>query len=354
MPTSRLFHSLPLGARRSFRLSLTVALALAVAYAMQLQLPFLAPLFAVLLTLKPAPPTGFKGLLKIVLVIAVVLSSGLLLNPFLVHYPFVGVAIVALGIYFSTYLTLARENAAVIGTLLTLGITLISAAGVASSALALAVIEGIVIGIAIATFCQWLIYPLFPEPSDPAPAARPPTRQPPIDVKWTALRTTLIVMPVYMLVLINPSAYMPLMMKSTVLAQQASLAHAKTAGRELLGATLLAGLLAVLIWFGLKMTANLWMFFLWMALFGLYIAGKFYRVLASRFSPTFWQDVFVTLLIILGPAVQDSATGKDVYSAFLVRMALFIALTLYAWLAVYALEQWRLHPASISVQPKPH
>ena len=45
-------------ARRVFRLSLTMALALACAYGLALPLPFLAPLFALLLTAAPAPPMG--------------------------------------------------------------------------------------------------------------------------------------------------------------------------------------------------------------------------------------------------------------------------------------------------------
>ena len=44
------------------------------------------------------------------------------------------------------------------------------------------------------------------------------------------------------------------------------------------------------------------------------------------------------MLILLGPAVQDSANGKDVYMAFAVRMGLFIVLTLYAWTAISFLE----------------
>ena len=47
------------------------------------------------------------------------------------------------------------------------------------------------------------------------------------------------------------------------------------------------------------------------------------------------------MLILLGGAVQDSADGKDVYQAFAVRMSLFIAVTLYAWAAIFVLEQLR-------------
>jgi hypothetical protein len=335
-----MFRSLPLSARRAFRLSLTVALSLVIAYAMQLPLPFIAPLFGILLNLKPAPPINLKNLLKLILVVTITLSSGVVLTPLLIDYSGLGILLVAVGIYFSIYLTQARENAALIGTLLTLGITLISSAGTLSSALSMAVIQAIVVGIAIATLCQWMVYPLFPEPDDES-AQPPPAQESDKDPHWIALRTTVIVMPVYLLVLINPASYMPLMMKSTVLAQQASFEDARSAGRDLIGATLLAGLLAALLWFGLKMAVNLWMFFLWMSLFGLYIAAKFYRVIPTRRDPMFWQVVFVTLIIFIGPAVQDSANGKDVYAAFITRLSLFMCLTLYTWLAVYALEQLR-------------
>jgi hypothetical protein len=83
------------------------------------------------------------------------------------------------------------------------------------------------------------------------------------------------------------------------------------------------------------------MFFLWMLLFGVYFSSKLYRLIASRFPPSFWLNTAVTMLILLGPAVQDSAGGKDVSMAFAVRMGLFVSVTLYAWLAVYTLELLR-------------
>ena len=47
------------------------------------------------------------------------------------------------------------------------------------------------------------------------------------------------------------------------------------------------------------------------------------------------------MLILLGPAVEDSAGGKDVYTAFFSRLGLFVLVTFYAWFAVYFLEHWR-------------
>jgi hypothetical protein len=83
------------------------------------------------------------------------------------------------------------------------------------------------------------------------------------------------------------------------------------------------------------------MFFLWMLLFCLYFACKIYQLISTRFPASFWLNVAMTMLIMLGPAVEDSAGGKDVYAAFFSRMGLFIAVTLYAWLAVYLLEYLR-------------
>jgi hypothetical protein len=330
---------MPVAARRVFRLAFTVALALAFGYALALPVPFLAPLFALLLAAAPAPPIGLKGLAGLVLVVLLTLGCGLLLIPMITHYPVTGVLLVALGLYFSAHVTL-NLGRGLVGSLLTVGVTLISAAGSLSYLLAITVIQSLVAGIAVAVFCHWLVYPWFPEDAAPAPKAGP---KPPAagSSGWNALRTTLIVLPAYLLVLTNPSAYMAVIMKSVSLSQQGSLVRARDAGRELLDSTFLAGCFAVLFWFALSLAVNLWMFTLWMLLFGVYFAAKLYGVLPSRFPASFWQNTAVTMLILLGPAVQDSANGKDVYAAFAVRMGLFIAVTLYAWLAIALLERLR-------------
>jgi hypothetical protein len=330
---------MPIRARRIFRLSLTLAISLAGAYALQLPLPFLAPLFALLFTAAPAPPMGVKGLLGLILVVLITLGVGLLLIPLLIHYPASAILMVAVGLYFSSYLTI-NMGKGLVGALLTVGFTLISAAGLVSYSLAVGVITALVLGIGLAIVCQWMVYPWFPEDVTPVKKARPPGNTA-TQSNWIALRATLIVLPAYLLALTNPSMYLPIIMKSVSLGQQGSTVSARDAGKELLGSTFLGGYFAILFWFMLGMVTNLWMFFLWMLLFGVYFSSKFYQLIPSRFPASFWQNVAVTMLILLGPAVEDSANGKDVYAAFAVRMGLFVAVTLYAWLAVYVLEQLR-------------
>jgi len=327
-------------ARRIFRLSLTTALALAGAYALQMPLPYLAPLFAWMLTATPGPPMGVKGLLGLILVVLITLGVGLLLAPLLLEYSVSAVLIVALGLYFSSFLTVHKSKA-LVGALLTVGFTLISTAGMVSHALATVVIQALVLGIGLAIFCHWAVYPWFPEDSAPAPK-KPAARASDLEqANWVALRATLIVLPAYLLALTNPSVYLPIIMKSVSLGQQSSLVSARSAGRELLGSTFLAGCFAVLFWGLLGIVANLWMFFWLMLLFGVYFSSKLYRLLPSRFPASFWLNVATTMLILLGPAVEDSANGKDVYTAFAVRMGLFVAVTVYAWLAVYLFEYLR-------------
>lgn len=316
-----------------------MALALAVAYASNAPLPYVAPILAFFLTAAPRPPMGFKGLVGLTMLVLVTTGSGLLLIPLLVYYPASALLLVAAGLFFANYLTINLGKGPV-GVLLTMGIAMISAAGTLSSALALAVILSLVFSVGIAVACQWLVYPWFPE--DPVGGA-PPVEAPPTAMQssWIALRATLIVFPAYLLVLINPTMYLPVIMKSVALGQQSSFMDARNAGRELLGSTFLAGVLAILVWAGLGIATNLWMFFLWILLAGLWLAAKTYGVLASRFPPSYWQNTAVTMLILLGPAVEDSANGKDVYAAFAVRISLFIGVTLYAWGAIIALEYLR-------------
>ena len=80
------------------------------------------------------------------------------------------------------------------------------------------------------------------------------------------------------------------------------------------------------------------MFFLWMLVFGMYFSAKMYGVSKTRYPPSFWTNVAVTLLILIGPAVADSDNGNDVYAAFAVRFSLFIAVAPYGWAAMSALD----------------
>jgi len=106
---------------------------------------------------------------------------------------------------------------------------------------------------------------LFPEPArgraQPAAPAVPDA-----EAGRIALRAALVVMPAFLLALTDPASYMPIIMKSVSLGRQSCTTSARGAARELLGSTLFGGLLAIVFWFALRLSAHLWMFFLWMLL----------------------------------------------------------------------------------------
>jgi hypothetical protein len=235
-----------LAARRVFRLALTVSLALAAGYAFVDDLPYMAPLLAFMLTAPPKPPTGPKGLLGLLLLVSFTLGVGLLIVPLLLNYPVAALMLVLVGLFISNYLGLNLGKGPV-ATFLTMGITMISAAGLAGFQVATTVIDALVMGITIGVICQWLVYPWFPE-DDVAPPAQSVSE--PLTSSWIALRTSIIVFPTYLMALANPSVYLPIIMKAVSLGQQVSETSARQAGLQLLGSTFMGGLFAVAFWFG--------------------------------------------------------------------------------------------------------
>ena len=326
-------------AQRALRLASGTALCLAVSFGLALPLPFIAPIFALLLLAQLNHPLPFKAGLGLTLMLMLATGSGLLLIPLLRYYPFSGVLLIGLCLFLAFRHGLSGGNG-LVTTFLVIGLTMISAAGTADFALALMVINALVQNLLLAVLVLPLSHWLFPEPAD-APALPAEPTLPAEEVGWVALRATLVVLPAYLLALINPAGYMAIILKSVSLGQQSCTTTARGAARELLGSTLLGGLLAILFWWALGLFVHLWMFFLWMLLVGLLLARKLYRLSPTRQSPGFWQNSLVTMIILLGLSVQDSANGDDVYSAFALRMGLFIAISLYAWLMVYLLDRYR-------------
>ena len=73
----------------------------------------------------------------------------------------------------------------------------------------------------------------------------------------------------------------------------------------------------------------------------LWAGAKLFGVRRTSFPPSFWVNALVTMLILLGPAIEDAAVGKDPYRASVTRVALFVAVSLYAWVTVWILERLR-------------
>lgn len=328
---------MPLAARRCYRLALSTALALALCYGFDLGIPYLSPIFAVLLAAGAPNPPGLKVALILLGFVALALGLGMLLIPLLQMAPLSALLAIALGVFYCNRLAiLHRKDLA--ATLLAIGMTVIPAAGILSPALASAIVEAMVLGMAVAIASLSLVYPFFPEDATPTRAAAAADDVPD---EWRSLRATLIVVPAFLLTLTNPATYLPFLVKSILLAREASDTHLRGANRELIGATALGGACAIGVWWCLSLAVELWFFTGWVFLVSLLLASGAYGIVRNAMSPSFWINSLTTMLILLGAAVQDSASGKDIYQALFVRMALFLGVTVYALLAMTLLERWR-------------
>ncbi|HCS42075.1 MAG TPA: hypothetical protein DIW52_04505 [Pseudomonas sp.] len=330
-------------AQRALRLATGTALCLAVSFGLGLPIPFMAPVLCVLLLATLNRPLPLKAAVVLALAAMLTTGVGLLLIPILRYYPVSGVLLIGVSLFLAFRFGLRGGNNLIV-TFLVIGLTMISSAGFADFDLAAlvigALVKGLLLAVMVLAFSHWL----FPEPANaPSPPAAPSL--PAEEVAKVALRATLIVLPTFLLTLIDPASYLPIILKAVSLGQQSSTTTARNAGRELVGSTLLGGLLAILFWCALSLFVHLWMFFLWMLLFGLVLARKLYALSPTRLSPGFWLNSLITLIILLGQSVQDSIAGKDVYTAFAVRMGLFLVVTLYACLMVRLLDQRQSNPA---------
>lgn len=99
--------------------------------------------------------------------------------------------------------------------------------------------------------------------------------------------------------------------------------------------------MALAVWCGLSLWPNLWMLLLWMMAAALWAGARLFGVRRTAFPPVFWNDALMTMLILLGPAIEDSAGGTGVLAASAVRVGLFVGVALYAWATVWLLERWR-------------
>ncbi|WP_256354668.1 DUF2955 domain-containing protein [Variovorax sp. dw_308] len=321
------------------RLAIGLGLAVLVAYGMALKAPYAVCVVAVLILCKPGAPIPlFKGIV-LALVVAVLMMAGVLLVPLLENYALAGV-LLTMALLYAVFYSGVR-NANPLATILVMAITLIPVIGVAAQALALQIGVTLAVGLCIGVLVGGISHALFPDP--PVPGMARAAREVPSaeSARWIALRAVVVVLPVFVLALTNPSFYVAAIMKSVALGQQAGATSTRSAGLELVGCTLMGAAIAGCLWFGLSLRPNLWMLMLWMAAAALWAGTRLFRVRPGAWPPSFWVQSLVTMLLLLGPAIEDSAGGKDVLKASAVRAALFVVVALYAWATVWVLEHWR-------------
>jgi len=321
------------------RLTIGLGLAVLVAYGFALPIPFVVCLMSFLVLCKPGPPLPPAKGFVIAAIFAALVASGVLMVPVLEHYPWSGILLTGAILYGVFFVGLASANP--LTMVLVISFALIPVVGVADQAIVGMLSTTLAIGILIGAVVSSLSNVLFPDPPTRVidrPASGPARHE---VARWIALRATVIVMPVFVLALTNPSFYVAAIMKTVALGQQAGEVDARSAGSELVGSTLMGALIAALVWLGLSLHPSLWMLTLWMMGAALWTGSGIFCTRSTSFRPSFWSNALITMLILLGPAIEDSASGKSVLEASVVRTGLFVAVALYAWGMVWVLERWR-------------
>ena len=327
------------GDKAALRLAIGLGLAVLVAYGLALPAPYVVCVMAVLVLSKPGPPLPLVKGLVVALLFAVLVVTGLLMVPLLEHYALAAVLITAAVLHSIFYFGLTSGNP--LTGVLVLSFTPIPVVGVVEQALVGQLSVTLATGIGVGVLVSAVSHALFPDSPAPAAATGVAARPSPDEAAWIALRATLIVMPVFVLALTDPSFYLAAVMKTVALAQQAGETDARSAGRELVGATLMGAAIAAAVWTGLSLWPSLWMLMLWLMAAALWTGAAMFGVRRTRWRPSFWSNALITTFLLLGPAIEDSASGKSVAKASVVRVCLFVGVAFYAWSTIRVLERFR-------------
>ena len=330
----------PAAARRILRLALGTALCLAFSQAVAWPLSFIAPVLTMFVLALPLPAPGLKkSVVFVVAMVSPMILGGLVLLPFLEYARAAGVLLVALGLFHTFYFT-ARGGNPIIGTFMTIGLTLIVTVGSINSTVMLALVQGLAVCAAVGLAFVGLAHALLPDlPPDPALAAlkKPaPPQADPSAAGRLALRSLAIVFPMALafLFMSGSAAYTVVMIKVATMGQQATVEDSRAMGRSLLESTLWGGLGAIIGWNLLSIWPSLLLYTLLIALAGLIYGRWIFRGPAVHPKFQMASYAFLTMIVILAPAVLDGAGSSGAGAAFWNRMLLFVLIAVYGTLAV--------------------
>ena len=327
------------GDKATLRLAIGLGLAVVVAYGLALSVPFVVCVMSVVVLSRPGPPVPLVKGLVVALVLAGLVAAGIAMVPLLEYYAFAGLVLTTVVLHALFYTGLVSGNP--LSNVLVLSFAVIPVAGVAEQALVGELSIALATGVGIGVLVSAVSHALFPDTPAAAGVTTAKARPEPEAAAWIALRATGIVMPVFVLALTDPSFYLAAVLKTVALGQQSGETDARSAGGELVGATLTGAAIAAGVWAGLSIWPDLWMLMLWLVLAALWTGSAMFGVRRTRKQPTFWSNALVTAFLLLGPAIEDSASGKSVLEGAVVRTSLFVAIAFYAWGMIRLLERRR-------------
>lgn len=343
-----------IASRRILRLALGTALSLASSQIVAWPLSFLAPVFTLVLLATPLPAPTLKSSIKLVLALLLPLLLGaLVLLPFLEHMRPVGVLLVALALFYSFYFT-SRGGAAVLGTFMTMGLTLVVTIGSVSIDVLSAVAQGLALGAIFGLLFVSLAHAVLPDLRPGAQGGKAavdapiPSKPGLKEARRKALRALIITFPVTFLFLLSSASvsYIAVMIKVAAMGQQASVDSSREMGRSMLESTLWGGLGAIIAWQVLSIWPALLLYTLLIALAGLLFGPRIFQGQGMHPRFSMWSYAYLTLIVVLAPALLDSQGGSAAGAAFYSRLFLFVVIAVYGSIAVAVFDAfWPAKPS---------
>ncbi|MDX1556709.1 MAG: DUF2955 domain-containing protein [Xanthomonadales bacterium] len=330
----------PLAARRILRLALGGALCLWFSQAINWPLSFIAPAFTILILALPLPTLGLKKGIGFIVALIAPMIAGMALLPVLVHARWAGILLLGLALFYTFYYT-ARGGSAVLGTFMTVGLTLVTTIGSVNSELLVVLVQTMAVCAVVGLAFVWLAHLLVPDPppGPSLPAFKPPV--PPVpgpaEVQRRALRSLCVVFPLTLafLFMSGSAAYTVVMIKVASLGQQATSSQSRALGRSLLESTFWGGVAAIIAWYTLQIWPSLTLYTLLFGLAGLYFGRGIFQGPAVGPKFSMWSYAYLTMLIILAPSVLDSPlVARDANAAFWLRFFLIVLVAVWGSIAV--------------------
>jgi len=354
MPTDKDSRSagpegMSIAALRTLRLALGTSASLWFSQAVGWPLSFIAPIFTMFLLALPTPAPSFKmGASLVVVLTGSMYAGALLLLPALTYQPVLGLLLVVLSLFWSFYFT-ATGGSQLIGSFATIGIALTTAIGSISIDAVLLLANGLALGALVGIVFVWLAHLAMPDRravDAPPPGAIPPppaANLSPAQARWSALRSLLIVFPVAFWFLLSPAsaANMPVMLKVAAMGQQAASEDARRAARSLVISTVVGGIGAIIGWQVLSIAPTLTLYALVIALGGLLAGPRIFKGRGMHADAETWSYAYLTMIVILAPAVMDSVGGGPAGAKFLDRLMMFAGTAVYAVIAIYVTDAFR-------------
>lgn len=328
--------------RRILRLALGVTLALIFSQIVNWPLAYIMGILTLILLGLPTPAPSLKQGIGFVLALILPLCLGtLIFIPLFEHARWSGILLLILALFGCFYFS-ARGGSMVLGLFMTMSLALTAAIGSVSIDALLQIISSMALCAISSLFFVWLAHAFLPEL--PVERGVKPDTSPPSlrQARHDALRSLVIILPVTFFILFSSAspAYLPLMLKVVAMGQQANRTLSQQVGIEQIESTLWGGFSAILAWQVMSIWPSLIMYGLIIALSALFFASRMFKGYGMHPKTNMWSYAFLTMIIILTPALADSQLSNGADTAFYSRLVLFIIIGLYGWLSVAIFDEF--------------